>query len=171
MKCPMCGRQATVSYQTGRMTCSSCGWGTKGFKGQGAEQPGQTPRPAGGVKASTVLLLWLFLGVIVGGLYYAVFVFLDVRPSVNNIGAFVTILAVYALLGYLVRPKVDTSNLGWLGGLIDRPFSWSDDWERAKLKWLIVFYPGRLMACAVIAVFRLIAGRRSREKPPSRLDL
>jgi Zn-finger nucleic acid-binding protein len=33
----------------------------------------------------------------------------------------------------------DTEDLGWFGGWMDDPFSWSDDWNRTLLWWRFVF--------------------------------
>ncbi len=113
-----------------------------------------------------VLLLWVVLIGIVGGLYYLIFHFFEAEASLNNVGAFVTVLAVYAVLGWFIRPQVDRDNLGMFGTMIDRPFDYSDDWERTKLNWAILLYPGRLMASAVVGLVRLLRQRRGRESPP-----
>lgn len=33
----------------------------------------------------------------------------------------------------------DTDDLGWFGGMMDDPFSWSDDWNRTLLWWKMIF--------------------------------
>ncbi len=56
-------------------------------------------------------------------------------------------LAIYLLISGVVRPRPDTTNVGWLGGLVDHPFRWSDDVNRLLillLVLLLVFGPKRL---------------------------
>jgi hypothetical protein len=49
-------------------------------------------------------------------------------------------------------------NLGWLGGLMDDPLHYSDDISRFLLFLLIVLWPGRFLASALVDLVRLIRG-------------
>jgi hypothetical protein len=53
---------------------------------------------------------------------------------------------VYLLAGYFIRPAPDYSNVGWLGGMMDHPFRYSDDINRSLLALLFVLWPGRFVA-------------------------
>lgn len=59
----------------------------------------------------------------------------------------------YCLVGYLLIPKPDWSNVGWLGGLFDNPFRFSDDLNRFLVFLLIVLYPGRFIFETLIQVY------------------
>ena len=155
MKCPVCGRPVVVGYEDGKLTCRLCGWGS-GTAPTGVKRSG----PSRAAEVGTVVLLWVVLVGLVVGLYYVVFNVNNAEPNERNIALFAGALVLYMVLGWFLRPSVDTGNLGWAGGLIDRPFAISDNWERAKLKILFVFYPGRLMAAAFVGLVRLVRGRR-----------
>jgi hypothetical protein len=64
-------------------------------------------------------------------------------------------LAAYLLVAWLIRPQPDTSNLGWLGGLVNNPFRVSDDWNRFLLFVAIVLGPGRVVTEALEDSLRL----------------
>jgi ribosomal protein L37E len=154
MTCPVCGRKTTLSYQTGRMTCPACGWGT--------DHP-QIPEPARRKRRSSartdpasLIMLWIITAAVVGVAYWIVFGLAKADRSGDNILIFIAAMAGYALAGHLFRPTIDTENLGWFGGLIDNPFRISDNFERFKLKFLILLYPGRAISGAVIGTVRLI---------------
>ena len=69
----------------------------------------------------------------------------------------VNIPIAYCLLGFFLRPEPDTSNMGWLGGLIDNPFRYSDDINRFLLFLKIFLVPGCFFAESVadgIQLFR-----------------
>jgi hypothetical protein len=72
-------------------------------------------------------------------------------------------VAIYLLLGYTVHPKPDPSNVGWLGGVIDHPFRYSDDINRFLFFLLLLLWPARFVAESGVDMIRLIAyaGRRS----------
>jgi len=63
------------------------------------------------------------------------------------------IAVVYLLMGYFINPRPDYNNMGWLGGLIDDPFQFSDGYNRflAFLKFFLL--PGRFMAQSLVDFF------------------
>lgn len=69
----------------------------------------------------------------------------------------------YSFVAYFVHPEPDTSNMGWLGGLMDHPFRYSDDVNRFLLFLLIFLLPGRFLSESFVDLIRLIrhAGHRS----------
>jgi len=62
-----------------------------------------------------------------------------------------------AMLRYLMGaavliPAPVMSELGWLGGLIDNPFSWEDDANRHALGLALVLMPGKAVVWTLVAV-------------------
>lgn len=74
-----------------------------------------------------------------------------------------TAFGVYLGLAYTVHPKPDSSNVGWLGGLVDHPLRYSDDINRFLYVLLLLLWPGRFVAESCVDMIRLLAhaGRRS----------
>jgi hypothetical protein len=66
----------------------------------------------------------------------------------------------YFLLAYFIRPAPDMENIGWLGGMIDHPWRYSDDINRTLLMFLIVLYPGRFVGESVLDMGLLLLGRK-----------
>ena len=60
----------------------------------------------------------------------------------------------YLLLAYHIRVEVDTDNLGWIGGLVNNPFSFKDDLNRGKLFLNLILAPGRVLAEVLVDAFR-----------------
>lgn len=90
--------------------------------------------------------------ILVGGLYLA-------TRSENRIVGFM-LLAVYLVLAYFVNVQPDYSNVGWLGGIIDHPFRWSDDMNRGLVFVKIALFPGRFAAMSVRDAIVRARGRR-----------
>lgn len=76
------------------------------------------------------------------------------------------VLLVYSVIAYLVHPEPDTSNLGWLGGLWDHPFRYSDDANRFLLFLLIFLLPGRFLSESLVDFVCLIR-HSARKSPPA----
>jgi hypothetical protein len=92
---------------------------------------------------------------VLGTIYYLLFTY--VLPLTWKAVAITSgIMLAYLLIAYLVRPEPDMDNLGWFGGLIDDPLHYSDDISRFLLFLLIVLWPGRFIASAVVSLMRLI---------------
>jgi hypothetical protein len=70
----------------------------------------------------------------------------------------------YAFVAYFVHPEPDTSNMGWLGGLVDHPFRYSDDVNRILLFLLVFLLPGRFLSEAFVDLLRLL--RHAGHRPP-----
>lgn len=62
----------------------------------------------------------------------------------------------YLVVAYFVRPEPETDNLGWLGGLMDDPFHYSDDISRFLLFLLIILWPGRFVAVSLVQLGRVL---------------
>lgn len=65
--------------------------------------------------------------------------------------------AVYLLVAYFVHPRPELTNVGWLGGVFDHPFRYSDDVNRFLLFLVVVLWPGRFIAESLVAAARLLA--------------
>lgn len=65
--------------------------------------------------------------------------------------------ATYLVLAYFVHPRPDFDNIGWLGGLFDHPFRYSDDVNRFLMVLVVVLWPGRFVAESLAGACRLLA--------------
>ncbi|GEM_PF-794622 len=86
--------------------------------------------------------------------------------SANNSSDAVTALIffiLYCIAGYYIRPKPNLQNLGWLGGLFDNPFRYSDDWNRFLLWAYLLLLPGRFVAESMVD-FVVMLGSLKRQK-------
>ncbi|MBL7814545.1 MAG: hypothetical protein JNL70_06030 [Saprospiraceae bacterium] len=52
---------------------------------------------------------------------------------------------VYLLIGYIFDAKPRYDNIGLLGGMIDHPFRYSDDFNRTLIFLKVIYYPAYLM--------------------------
>jgi len=68
--------------------------------------------------------------------------------------------SVYILAGYYFHPKSNSSNYGWMGGLMDNPFRISDDINRALLTFKIILYPGRMLGTFIAQFLDLLFNRK-----------
>lgn len=78
------------------------------------------------------------------------------------------VLLFYSCVAYFVHPEPDHSNMGWLGGLMDHPFRYSDDVNRFLLALSIVLAPGRFWSESLVDLVRLV--RHAKHKPPARSE-
>jgi len=77
---------------------------------------------------------------------------------------YVGIIFVYCLISYWIVPRPDYSNIGWLGGLMDHPFRYSDDLNRMLIFLLVILYPGRLISTTIYSWFLLLREKNSKIK-------
>jgi hypothetical protein len=63
----------------------------------------------------------------------------------------------YLLLGYIAHPKPDHSNIGWMGGMFDNPFRYSDDINRFLIFMTALFLPGRFVSESLVDMVELVA--------------
>jgi hypothetical protein len=64
------------------------------------------------------------------------------------------VIGVYLLLGYFVRPRPDYDNMGWLGGVLNNPFRYSDDINQTLWVLRMLLWPGRWASTAIVELFR-----------------
>jgi len=62
----------------------------------------------------------------------------------------------YLFLGYTVHPQPDYSNIGWLGGLFDHPFRYSDDINRFLVILTVLLWPGRFVSESLVDMTGLV---------------
>ena len=74
---------------------------------------------------------------------------------------------IYASLGYLIRPEPNFENMGWLGGLMDHPFRYSDDINRTLLLVRILLDPGRFVAVSLVDLPLLFASDEETSTDPT----
>ena len=67
--------------------------------------------------------------------------------------------ALYIALGFFFRPQADVDDLGWFGGMMDNPFSFTDDYNRGLLGLRVLLLPGLLLATPYAIIIRRLAGR------------
>ena len=121
----------------------------------------------------SLLLLWILSTLVAAGPYFAlrngVAWMSDVglesvalaegrfQELLNEYYAWV--LAVYVCVGGLLSPQWDSEDTGFLGGLLDNPFSWSDDHNRTLRKIALVLLPGKTVWVTVVETGRALLGR------------
>jgi len=106
-----------------------------------------------------VLLCALVAILVLGAAYYALFT-QGVEPTSKSIAVAALITVAYLAGAYFIHPEPDTSNLGWLGGLMNNPFSYSDDHNRFLLFLQIFLWPGRFLAESLVDLGILVAKSR-----------
>ena len=94
---------------------------------------------------------WLIYIAAVVGLCFAGFGVYWILNTLIHIGPVRTLgrlglVVLYLATGLLVRPAPDTTNMGWLGGLMDHPFRISDDFNRLLLFTQVILFPGKVIA-------------------------
>ncbi len=86
--------------------------------------------------------------------------------SLSRTVTFIVIVSIYCLVSYIIVPRPAESNLGWLGGLFDNPFRYSDDINRMLLFMRVILLPGRFIATTLVqtiaAVSEFFRSRRMR---------
>jgi hypothetical protein len=120
-------------------------------------------------------------GLMLAGLVWLLHKFGLRRPDHWAIAIGVT--AAYLCLGYFVRPEPDWDNIGWLGGMMNHPFRYSDNINRTLLTFKILLWPGAFVSEAIVDAPILFGGgeetraagrrekRRKREKQRETQDL
>jgi hypothetical protein len=93
--------------------------------------------------ACVILAAWFVL-LFVGGV------------PLKGIGVLALATLLYLILGYCVKFEPDyRSDDGWAGGLINKPFDFSDNINRFRISLHFLFAPGRFLAESLIGPLRL----------------
>jgi hypothetical protein len=90
----------------------------------------------------------------------------SVIDSRGDFALSVFLVALYCALGYWINPRPDYSNVGLLGGVVDHPFKWSDDYNRWLVFLRILLWPGRFISVSLRDVVLVARGRRTLVLPP-----
>jgi hypothetical protein len=116
-----------------------------------------TPARRGGGPPPLPLLALLWVGalaVLLGS--YLGFRHLAPGLAASHLPHFLGGLALYLAASNVFNPTYDASDVGWFGGLVDNPFSWSDDYNRSMRGLVIFFLPGKLVGAALRGTYRLL---------------
>ncbi|MCK4983450.1 MAG: hypothetical protein KAS17_11035, partial [Victivallaceae bacterium] len=95
---------------------------------------------------------------LIGVIYY--FVFKEFQFNIKNFGITTGALIVYCLIAYFIRPQPDTDDMGLCGGMIDNPFSYSDDHNRFLMSLKYVLIPGCFFSESTINMFLLLRNKK-----------
>jgi hypothetical protein len=81
--------------------------------------------------------------------------------SERDTGYALLALGIYCSIAYWVSPRPDYENVGLVGGVIDHPFRWSDDYNRLLVFVKVVLWPGRFVVVSIRDLLRLMRSRRT----------
>ncbi len=183
MNCPQCNQTLTQINQPRPGTphekkiyyCEHCGWGKQQFKTDDRVEPtvsAATPN-TGSATLLKLSLLWALSVALVVVPYVLLvnipFLFSGADPAIFNpeeasakvaamlnplywviVGTYILICATFQ------SPDVDWNDLGWFGGLVNNPFSYSDNINRHRLVLLLMMMPGKIVVVTFTATYRLI---------------
>lgn len=98
---------------------------------------------------------WLIYLVIILGLFLTTVAIIcavksNPHQEIGRIFFNLCLLAAYLLASHFIRPVPDNTNMGLLGGLVDDPFSYSDNYNRYLATLKGILYPGRIMVYSLI---------------------
>ncbi len=99
----------------------------------------------------------------IGGIYYLVHAIIGF-VSFKSIAYTAAGVFLYCLVSYFISPQADTSNIGWLGGLVDHPFRYSDDLNRWLLFFALILFPGLFIAQSIVDFVRFVVKLRQKNK-------
>jgi hypothetical protein len=173
MDCPQCNNDIEPSQQkdgSSDFVCPECGWGEDLVE----QVFGNTAAALEPVKWGQFIGYWILSVLVIFGPYYFLVYGLpriqEFEPMLNfdfQAGYISYINAnyrwwmlVYLVVAFVLTPRVDTDDLGWGGGLVDNPFSYSDDLNRAKLVLVIILMPGKIVFLSVRNTILILLSRR-----------
>jgi hypothetical protein len=104
-----------------------------------------------------VLLGWVFSAAFVAGPWVAIVVLLPEAPPWVH-PTYWLCMAAYLLSALAFNPSPDMTELGLGGTLINNPFSFEDDANRALLKWALFLWPGKLVWWTLLRTWGLVRG-------------
>ena len=116
-------------------------------------------RPRANRPRAAVLACFIVAGVFLALWAYTLWSLFEIRSFTGLAGA-TGLTLLYLLISYVVHPQPDTENIGWLGGLFDHPFRYSDDINRFLIFLVIVLWPGRFVSESMVDMWRLLVHTR-----------
>ncbi len=186
MNCPRCNQILTQTERSRPGTgetrrvffCEHCGWGREQLeKKESADIPlsGDTPNTANPAPYIWLkfLGLWLVSAALVVIPYLLLVhipsLFAGADPAMFDAEAatarmaealnpkYWVIVGIYvAICAAFQPPEVDWKDMGWLGGVVNNPFSYSDNINRHKFALLLLMMPGKIIVVTLTATYRLI---------------
>jgi hypothetical protein len=123
-----------------------------------AEDYPPRPQPNGGVVTVSFLISLALLA----GVYYGAWRLLGGLTG-HQLMVTTIVLLTYLGAAYAIRPEPDTADLGWFGGMMDNPFSFTDDYNRFLLWVKILLLPGLFIVNSSTAFVRLVLGSSGEE--------
>lgn len=185
MKCPRCNhplqrieRTIPGSQDTRKIFyCDSCGWGKQQLENDAPRSssplPDDPPRPASAawlwivglwvLSAAFILVpYWLLIQApfLFGGADTTVF---DPQAASRRMAAALNplywiIAGTYVLICATFDPlEIDWNDMGWFGGLMNNPFSYTDNMNRKRLVLLLMMIPGKIIVATLTATYRHIS--------------
>lgn len=134
------------------------------------------PQPIGSVELNTehvaqrsewVVFFKLIAAMLMAaGLFWLPFHFLPLTGW-HSVVVAAGIALIYVGLAFFFIPEANTDNLGWMGGMVDDPFHYSDDWNRSLMFFNAVLGPGRFIAGTMLDVACLMGVTKSDPIPMS----
>lgn len=155
--------------------CEHCGWGKEQLeKKESSRSPG--PRAAPDAGPATWLKLgglWALSAAIVIVPYVLIIqipsLFGSAYPELFDTGeatarmvetlnpTYWVIVAIYTgICASFQTPNINWKDMGWFGGLVNNPFSYSDNINRQKYWLLMLMLPGKIIVVTATATYRLI---------------
>lgn len=163
MICPKCGSEISVrgSRYDLRHGCPVCGWARGRSKGW------EKTRGEGQYEVSYAqwVVCWILAVAFVFGPYVTIWV---LQPAWATPGFFFKYYwigwGIYLVLALVLTPNPNMENIGYFHGLIDKPFDFSDDYNRFLVFLTIVLTPGKIVIGALWRTpryLKLALGRRA----------
>lgn len=132
------------------------------------------PQPVGSVDVNTehvaqtnptVVFFKLFAATLItAGMFWLPYHFLPLQGW-HSVAVSAGIVLLYIGIAFFFIPHPNSDNLGWMGGIMDDPFHYSDDWNRSLLFWRGALGPGRFVAGTILDVAVLLGIAQS-DPPP-----
>ena len=185
MKCPRCNeplqridRNIPDSQETRKVFyCDHCGWGKQQLENDDAFRssvpPGPPPRSVSsawliiiglwGLSAAFVIVPYLLLvniPFLFGGVDVGMF---DAEAASRRMTAALNplywiIAGTYVLICATFDPlEIDWNDMGWFGGLMNNPFSYTDNMNRKRFVLLLMMIPGKIIVATLTATYRHIS--------------
>ncbi|PQO38340.1 hypothetical protein [Blastopirellula marina] len=85
----------------------------------------------------------------------------------HSVAASCGIVLLYVGVAFFLIPRPDRNNLGWMGGLMNDPFHYSDNWNRTLRFWRGILGPGRFVAGTILDTAVLLGIAKSDPIPCS----
>ena len=103
-----------------------------------------------------VVMFKVFVATIMtAGLFWVLYHFLPMYFPITGwhvIGTPTILVLLYIGFSFFVIPRPDTDNLGWMGGMVNDPFRYTDDWNRSLVSLNHTLAPGRFIAGTILDV-------------------